>query len=120
MTLQHPFGLVQGDEDAGRRLAQLSLLEGLVSRIAGHERGDYHPDQALDHNAKISAVYGDALPIVRKRFDALAGETAHWAAAVIEVLLAKGQSQAPPIAAARRLADELAQARRSLEALLAG
>ena len=45
-----------------------------------------------------------ALPIVQRRFEALAAETALWAAAGVEALLAAGDA-APPRAAAARLAE---------------
>lgn len=107
-----------GPANAVRQLAQLAQLHDLIQRIAGEATGAPRSEDALDRSARISAAYDDALPVVRKRFDALAAETAQWAASGVEALL-QGRSDAPPPrAAAARLAEELSQSRVALEALL--
>ena len=65
----------------------------------------------------MSDAYERALPVVRRRFDSLSGETSGWAAAGVEALLAAGQD-APPRAAAARLASQLDLALAEMAALL--
>lgn len=91
--------------DAGRQMAQLRHVEGLVSEMAGTAPGS--AEAALDEAARISAAYEAALPIVRRRFDALAAETTAWAAAGVAALLAAGRDASPPREAAGALAAEL-------------
>ncbi|SMF61448.1 hypothetical protein [Allosphingosinicella indica] len=118
MSYQALPPIQHGPANAVRQLAQLAQLHGLVQRIAGEATGTAQPDDALDRSARISAAYDDAMPVVRKRFDALAAETAQWAASGVEALL-QGRSDAPPPrAAAARLAEELSQVRGTLESLL--
>jgi hypothetical protein len=62
----------------------------------------------MDEAARLSAVYADALPIDRRRFDALATETAAWAASGVEILLQLEEERRPTAPAAARLARELA------------
>lgn len=114
MTRHAPFNHATPIADAPRQLAQLGEVLLLVERIArrsGEARG---PDAALDQAARIGGAYGDALPIVQRRFDALVAETAGWAAAGVEALTRAGGSAA----AAARLADELADAIVDLAKLL--
>ncbi len=102
--------------DPGRQLAQLREALRLIERIAGQAAAP-RADDALDEAARISAAYDAALPVVQRRFEALAAETAIWAAAGVEALLSAGQS-APPRAAAARLAGQLDTALCDLAALL--
>ncbi len=104
--------------DAGRQVAQLRQVLVLVGQIAGREPTPGDEDSALDENARIAAAYDDALPILRRRFDALAAETAAWAAAGVAALIAAGRDGEPPKAAAATLADELDHALARLGALL--
>jgi len=99
--------------DAGARLAQLRNVLGLVEQIAGRIPWPGGRDAALDEGARLSSAYDSAMPICQKRFDALAVETATWAAAGVEALLA-AEDVAPPEAAAAALADELAEAIKAL------
>ena len=99
--------------DAGHEIAQLRHVLALVEELAGRGTSQRCPDAALAEGADISGIYLNALPIVRRRFDALAAETAAWSAAGVEALLRAGDLRAP--AAARQLADEL---QRSLTDLL--
>lgn len=101
--------------DPGRQFAQLREALRLVERIAG--RPDHGHDLHLDEAARISDSYDRALPIVRARFDALAAETAAWAAAGVEALLAAA-SAVPPRAAAERLARALERSLDQLGSLL--
>lgn len=104
--------------ETGRQLVQLREVLTLVEGIAGRAPSRDGDDAALDEDARISAAYADALPILQRRFDALAGEVAAWAATGVEALLAAGQHGRQPTAAARRLANELHAALRDLAATL--
>ena len=115
MTHQAPPVTPPPGADPGRQLAQLRELLRLVERIAGRDAG---PDDAqLDDAARLSAAYARALPVAQRRFEALAGETATWAAAGVEALLIASDGP-PPRAAALRLASSLARALGELEAAL--
>ena len=114
MTHQAPPVSPSAGADPGRRLAQLREALRLVERIAGCETT---AEAGLDEAARLSAAYERGLPVAQRRFDALAEETAIWAAAGVEALLAAGET-APPRAAAARLADTLGRALRGLEKAL--
>ena len=116
MTHQSPTHYPRIPIDAGRQVAQLRHLLRLVEELAGRPAAPGAHDAALDESARFSSAYDSALPIVQRRFDALAGETAAWSAAAVEALLAPGEGRAT--AAARRLADELAKALNELAKLL--
>lgn len=107
MTHQSARYLPSG-ADAGTRVAQLRHVLALVDQIAGRRRGG---DAGLDEGARLSGAYDGALPIVQRRFDILAAETATWAAAGVEALLAAGANAR---AAAAALGEEL---ERALDAL---
>lgn len=98
--------------DAGRQLAQLREVLRLVEAIAG--RSGQAAEAALDEAALVAGAYGEALPIVQRRFDALVAETVAWAAAGVDALTRAG---GPPPAAAR-LADEIERALEDLTQLL--
>jgi hypothetical protein len=100
--------------DAGRQVAQLRQVLLLVEQIAGRGDPAGAADAALDEAARIGSAYGDAWPIVQRRFDALVAETVAWAAAGVEALTVSGGSTA----AAARLADELQLAIEDLLKLL--
>lgn len=116
MTHQSPPPPSSAGADPGRQLAQLRELLRLIEGIAGR-RDAGRGDALLDEAARISDAYDRALPIVQRRFDALAAETAGWTAAGVEALLAAAQSGSPR-AAAERLATRLEQALAGLAALL--
>jgi hypothetical protein len=103
-----------GFGDAGRQLAQLREVLRLVEAIAGRTDGPKEPESALDEAARVASAYGDALPVVQRRFDALVAETVAWAAAGVDALTRAGG----PRPAAARLADELARAVEDLLNLL--
>ena len=100
--------------DAGRQLAQLREVLRLVEAVAGRPSASGAPEGPLDEAARVAAAYGDALPIVQRRFDALVAETVAWAAAGVDALSRAGG----PRPAAARLADELDRALEDLLALL--
>lgn len=104
--------------EAGRQVAQLRNVLTLVSEIAGQETASGGAEAALDEAARFTAAYETAMPILQRRFDALAAETAAWAAAGVAALLAAGRGAEPPRAAAAALADELQKALARLATLL--
>jgi hypothetical protein len=116
MTHQSAPAYLPSSGDAGFKAAQLRHVLGLVEQIAGRTPDGDGGEQALDRSARTSAAYDAAVPIVQRRFDALAAETSTWAAAGVEALLAGGGD--PPRAAAARLADELTRALTRLESIL--
>ena len=103
MTHQAPTPSAAPGTDPGRHVAQLREALRLVEGLAGR-RSRRAGDRLLDEAAQVSDAYDRALPIVQRRFDALAGETAVWAAAGVEALLAAGR-----FASAQPAADRLAQ-----------
>ncbi len=105
MTHQAPPPSHTPGTDPGRQVAQLHEALRLVEHIAGRADAEAR-DHRLDAAAQVSDAYDRALPIVQRRFDALAGETSVWAAAGVEALLAAGRA-APAQAAATRLAVQL-------------
>ncbi len=119
MTHQAPPSPASSGSDPGRQIAQLREALRLVERIAGEESRN---EAALDEAARISSAYDIALPVVQRRFEALASETAIWAAAGVEALLAAGaledRGNPPPRAAASRLARQLDSALGDLANLL--
>ena len=116
MSYQSSTQFARPPIDAGRQLAQLHHVLSLVEELAGAEPRRAGGDEALDDGARISSVYWDALPIVRRRFDALAAETVAWSAAGVEALLAAGEKRSR--AAARRLVEELQSALDALTKML--
>ena len=108
-----PFSAAPGP-DPDQRIAQLRELLRLVERIAGQSGST---DSGLDAAARVSAGWDRAAPIVQRRFDALLAESAAWAAAGVEALLAAGEK--PPRAAAARLGAEIRRTLAKLETLVA-
>ena len=118
MTHQSPAFAMPATNDAGRQVAQLRHVLTLVEQIAGRPAGAEDRDAALDESARISGAYDDAVPIVQRRFDALVAETALWAAAGVEALLAANSPDRQSRGAAAALADELARALRTINRVL--
>ena len=116
MTHQAPPSAAPSGADPGRQVAQLREALRLVERLAGRSASASH-ERRLDEAARISEAYAGALPIAQRRFEALVAETALWAAAGVEALLAVGED-APPRAAAARLAAALERALSEMAALL--
>lgn len=114
MTHQAPPSPAANGPDPGRQIAQLQEALQLVERLSGERRAQH---QGLDEAAHISGAYALALPVVQRRFETLANETALWAAAGVEALLASGPVP-PSRAAARRLAGQLEIALEELAILL--
>ena len=100
-------------EPADTRLARLAEILALVERLAGDGGA------MVATPADTAAAYAAAGPIARRRFDALAAETAAFAAAGIEILLRQSETggNGQP-AAARCLAREMRAAIAELTRLL--
>lgn len=107
-----------GLADAGAQIARLLEVLRLVELFA-ERTGQPKDEPLLDLAARISTAYDNALPIVQRRFDTLAAETAGWAAAGAQALLTLRERGRPVGAAARCLSDELVRAIRLLSLILA-
>lgn len=112
MTHEWPIRYVPGAGDAGHRLAQLREILSLVQEVGGCQAHD----ATLDEVARLSSAYATALPIVQKRFDALADQTEAWAAVAVEAL-ANARDGAAPKPATEALAKELESALGQLSAI---
>ena len=116
MTHQSPYRYPTTPIDAGRQIAQLRHVLRLVQELGGLAAAAPAEEAALDESARISIAYERAWPVVQRRFDALAEETAAWSAAAVEALLSAGDIRRG--AAARRLAIELDEALKGLKTIL--
>jgi len=116
MTHQSPHAYMPGLADAGGQVAQLRQVLALVEEIAGRQSAPAGDE--LNAAARLSAAYAHAAPVVQRRFDRLASETALWAAAGVETLLQLSDGGRPAGAAAAVLAAELEKALRGLAAVL--
>jgi hypothetical protein len=116
MTHQAPPSSAPPGADPGRQVAQLREALRLVERIAGRQESSSR-EARLEEAARISDAYERALPIAQRRFEALVAETALWAAAGVEALLAAG-AEPPPRAAASRLAATLERTLSEMAVLL--
>jgi hypothetical protein len=96
-------------------VARLRHVLALIEEISGCIPAT--SETALGEDARISCAYERAPPILRRRYDALAGETAAWAAAGVKALLRDAVN--PPRGAARLLAHDLRKALKRLATLLA-
>ena len=115
MTHQAPPAPALPGADPGRQVASLREALLLVRSIAGIEESEGR-DALLEEAAQFSIAYERAAPVVQRRFDAMSGEMASWAAAGVEALLACGDT--PPARPAERLAGAMEDGLSSLRALL--
>jgi hypothetical protein len=115
MTYQPASMHIPAPSQAGRQIAQLRHVLGLVEQIAARGRTS---EDSLEDCARIAAAYEAASSVVQRRFDALAEEVIGWAAAGIKALLDAQAESAPPQAAAAALADELHHALKALNKLV--
>jgi len=113
MTFQSTETFLPVADDAGPRIAHLRHVLTLVAQLAG-QPATSDGDGDLDEAARFSAAYSYAPPIAQRRFDALAAETAAWAATGVEALLDAGKAPA----AAAALAAELDEAIAALRTIL--
>ena len=118
MTHQSPAQQKPLQVEAGRQVAQLRGVLLLVQQMAGRKSNADGEDAMLDEGARLSSAYGHAFPIERRRFEALANQTAAWAAAGVEALLAYQDAPEPPRVAAAALAHELERAIGDLRKIL--
>ena len=112
---QRPFAPPSVQVSEHTRLhAALTLIES----FAGEES---LPPPSAEEERTAYARYCAAPSLVRRRYDALAGETAAFAAAGIAALLrGKDVDGADPVSAATRLAAEMRRAIAELNRLVAG
>jgi hypothetical protein len=118
MTHQSPAQQKALPVEAGRQVAQLRSVLMLVEQMAGRTGGIGDEDVLLEEGARLSSAFDHALPVVQRRFEALAAETAAWAASGVEALLAHQEAAEPPRTAAAALAAELDKALLDLSRLL--
>lgn len=104
--------------DPNWQVSQLRYVLGLVEEIAGRIPSIADFREAQDEGIRLDTAYACAMPVVQRRFETLAAETASWAAAGVQALLAAQSADVRPEAAAARLGDELAKAIRDLTAVL--
>jgi hypothetical protein len=100
--------------EAGRQVAQLRHMLGTVEEIAGGVGDPGSRYDALEEAAMISAAYERSLPVMKRRFDALAQETGAWAAVAVDALRIVQEHSETPRAAAAQLVRELESAIREL------
>ena len=117
MTHQSTHAYMPGLADAGGQVAQLRQVLALVEEIAGRQSTP-GADGDLDEAARVSAADAHAEPVVQRRFDRIASETARWAAAGVETLLQLSDGGRPATAAAAVVAVELRTSLRRLAAVL--
>lgn len=85
----------------GTQIGELRAILGLVHALAGNEAGIERPE-LTDADARYAA----AAPLVRRRFDALASETAAFSATGLSALIGgreRGNSQAAAAFLARAM-----------------
>lgn len=99
-------------EPADARLARLAEVLVLIERLSGE------PGAPIVIGPHLADAYAAAGPIARRRFDALAAETAAIAATGIEILLRQPEDKRAGHPAARRLAMEMRGAIDSLMGLI--
>lgn len=107
------------EAEAARALLRLRDVLALVERMAGVDapsaRRDPIDERALDEGAALALAYAHAPSVARRRFDALAGEAAGFAAAGLRALIEHKQRSGRECApAARQLARDM---RSSIEAM---
>ena len=115
MTHQAPPAPALPGADPGRQVASLREALLLVRSIAGAE-GNPGDEALLEEAAQFSIAYERAAPVVQRRFDAMSGEMASWAAAGVEALLMAGDT--PPPLPAQRLAGAMEDGLGALRTLL--
>lgn len=102
--------------DAAQQVAKLRHVLGLIGALAGGGEAPADEDVALDEAARVASAFQEAEPVVQRRFGILAAEITAWSSAGVEALLEAGDRRSP--AAARQLADELANGINELSVLL--
>lgn len=96
----------------GSQISELRAILGLVHTLAGNEGGIERPEPA---DADIR--YASAAPLVRRRFDALAAETAAFSATGLSALIG-GRERGDTRAAAAFLARTMDRAILRMEKML--
>lgn len=107
--MTHP---VAAPASPGQQLADLRAIHALVSELAGLDRV---PEPVRND---IELRYDRATPIARQSFDAVASETAAFAAAGLSAIIAGRAINDRPTGGAEHLAHEMERAIKRLDALL--
>lgn len=92
-------------------LADLRAIHALVSELAGQA-------VTASETPNVTPRYEQASQLARQRFDAVAGETAAYAAAGLAAIIAGRAVNPAPTGGAAHLANEMARSIRTLEGLL--
>jgi hypothetical protein len=122
---QAPPAPIGEEADAANALLRLRNVLALVERMTGEPASGWSrlgaAEASLDEGAMLAAAYAHAPTIARRRFDALASETAGFAAAGLHALIRHkertGHDSAP---AARQLAGDMRQSIDAMTSLILG
>lgn len=104
----------EGRPAPAQQIVELRTIQGLVRELAGmsgQEGGDAHEEA-------LNCRYDGAPPLIQRRFDALAGEAAAFAAAGLSALIEGRQLGNGASAAAGHLAREMERSIHAMESLL--
>lgn len=97
------------------QLTELRAILALVNELAGASI----PVAPEPYDHAVDKRYDSAAPLVQRRFDAVAGETAAYAAAGLTALIAGRKQGAGASAAAAYLAREMEKSIHAMEKILA-
>lgn len=105
----------EGKPLPAQQLTELRAIQTLVNELAGIAT----LSENNDPNPELDTRYDSAPPLAQRRFDAVAGETAAFAAAGLTALIAGRRQGAGANAAAAHLAREMERSIRAMEKILA-
>ncbi|WP_147417687.1 hypothetical protein [Sphingomonas cavernae] len=105
----------EGKPTPAQHLTELRAIQALVNELADASI----PALPLVADPALDKRYDSAAPLVQRRFDAVAGETAAYAAAGLTALIAGRRQGAGANAAAAHLAREMEKSIRAMEKILA-
>ncbi|MCJ8156709.1 hypothetical protein [Sphingomonas sp. LaA6.9] len=105
----------EGKPTPAQQLTELRAIQALVNELAGA----CLPTPFATADVAFDTRYDSAPPLVQRRFDAVAGETAAYAAAGLTALIAGRKQGAGATAAAAHLAREMEKSIRAMEKILA-
>jgi glutathione S-transferase len=118
MSLHLP---ITPDTEHGARLHELARLRAALTLIECMAGEIPAPAPTAGDDEAAARIYAAAHPLVRRRYDALAGETATFAAAGLAALIRrKDRAGDDPAPAAARLAAEMRAAIAMLERIIEG
>lgn len=108
-----PSPIVDVRPAPAEQVAQLRAIRALVDELAGNA-----PAGSVAAHGDLDRLYDRAPSIAQRRFDALAGETAAYAAAGLSALIAERGAGGTVAGAAAHLAREMERSIRRMETLL--